>query len=68
MSRQRAREKYFKIIEIYAEAEWDIDLFREVFGLNRCFKCGSDEFEEVLDYHERIVYCCSDCPEYESHE
>ena len=68
MSRRKARERVQQIVEIYHEAEWDVDLFREVFGLAKCFKCGSEEFEEILDTHLGVVYCCSDCPEYEAHE
>jgi hypothetical protein len=68
MSRQKARERVQQIIEIYADAEWDEDLWREVFGPAKCFKCGSEEFEEILDAHLNVVYCCSDCPDYDNHE
>ena len=68
MSRLKAKNRVREIVEIYAEAEWDEDLWREMFGPERCFKCGSEEFEEALDFYFGIVYCCSECPELETHD
>lgn len=65
--RRKAREKMMYIVQIYAESEWDKYLHRELFGIKKCFKCGSEEFDEILDENEGVVYCCSDCIDYERH-
>ena len=53
------------MVKAYEDAEWDEDLHRLLFGPDRCFQCGSEFFKEILDSHGGVIYCCSDCPEYE---
>jgi late competence protein required for DNA uptake (superfamily II DNA/RNA helicase) len=65
MSRRKAKELVKLIAQAYESAEWDVDIHRELMGERKCFKCGSDEFEEALDTHNGVVYCCSDCPDYD---
>jgi hypothetical protein len=67
-SRQRARDRVEDLVRLYVEAEWDQDLFIEMYGVSKCFKCGSESFEEALDIDGEIVVCCSDCEDYDRHQ
>ena len=58
-----ARERVIKLFEEQESADWDPNFHAELYGLSRCFKCGSMNFEEILDEEHDLVLCCSDCPE-----
>lgn len=67
MSRQKAKDEVQKVLETHARAEWDPELHEELYGGQRCFKCGSVDFNEILDMEGDLVLCCNECPEIDAH-
>jgi hypothetical protein len=63
---ERGQEWRQRLSDLYSDLDEDEELRSYLATNDICVRCGSFQYEEVIDQdQEGLVWCCSDCPEEE---
>lgn len=64
---ERAEEIKLILEAINEEIDGDMELAEYLYSDKVCLKCGSIDYEEIIDETKGKIFCCSDCPEESDH-